>query len=90
MLGGFIIFAFTYSSYLDWFVILSTVLTLLSIYNPNQRRMREFQFAGAITRIIYYGLIFSPVGILLEATLLGSNASAYYRFYIKKGAMLDF
>lgn len=90
MAGGAIIFAYTYSSLLDWFVLVSTVLTLLSIFNPNQRRMREYQFAGTITRIVYYSIIFSPVGILLEVTLLISNVTSYYRFYLRKPVSAEF
>ena len=84
MAGGFAIFLLNYASYLDWFFMVSTVITLLSIYNSNQKRMREYQFAGTIIRIIYYVIIFSPIGILLEGALFVSNALSYYRFYIRK------
>lgn len=84
MLGAVAIFATHYSSWLDWFMLVSGFLTLLSLYNPNQKRMREFQFAGTSVRIVYYSILFSPVGILLEVTLLISNATGYWRFYLKR------
>lgn len=86
MLGAVAIFVTRYSSWLDWFMLVSSFLTLLSLYNPNQKLMREFQFAGTSVRIAYYGILFSPVGILLELALLISNATSYWRFYIKKSA----
>lgn len=76
----------TYERALDWLVLLSTVATLLSIYNPSPKRMREWQFLGTVTRIIFYVIIFSPVALLLEASLLISNALSYYRFFWKREA----
>jgi len=83
MLGAVAIFVTRYSSWLDWFMVVSSLLTLLSLYNPSQKRMREFQFAGTSVRIAYYSILFSPVGILLEVALLISNITSYWRFYVK-------
>lgn len=83
MVGGFVIFFYTYESWLDYFPLFSTVITLWSIYNDNQKQMRQLQMVGATSRTIFYTIIFSPVGILLELTLLSSNISAYWRFYLR-------
>ena len=84
MLGGFILFFIFFRSWLDIFPLVSTIITLLSLFTLNQKSMRELQALGASLRIIFYVIIFSPIGILLESTLLISNAVAYWRFYIKK------
>ncbi len=84
MIGAAIIFGTRYSSWLDWFMFISSFFTLLSLYNSNQKRMREFQFVGTLTRIVYYSIIFSPVGIALEVALLVSNVTSYWRFHVRK------
>jgi hypothetical protein len=84
MLGSFAIFFFRYQSWLDCFILISSILTLLAIYNSNQKRFRELTLAGSLVRIVYYSILFSPVGILLEIILSASNITAYYRFYIRE------
>ena len=82
--GAVALFLATYSSWLDYLVLGSVLLALFSIYNDDQKQMRELQMVGTFTRIPYYVFVFSPVGLLLEAALLISNLVGYYRFYIKK------
>ncbi len=84
LLGGLVIFFYTYSSWLDYFVMLSTFITLISLFNNSQKRMRQYQMVGSLVRIAYYILVFSPVGILLEVTLLVSNLTSYFRYYFRR------
>ena len=84
LLGALVIFFTNYSSWLDYFVILSTFITLISLFNNSQKRMRQYQMVGSLVRILYYVIIYSPVGILLEVTLLVSNLTAYFRYYFRR------
>lgn len=84
MMLGVVIFFVTFKSLLDLFPLFSTVVTLLSLFNSDQKQMRQLQMVGASARAVFYVIIFSPVGLLLELSLLTSNISAYWRFYIKK------
>jgi hypothetical protein len=79
IMGSFLIFIFTYTQILDSFIFISTIFTLFALYNTDMNKMKKLQGIGVVIRIVYYIFIFSPVAILMEASLLTSITTSYFK-----------
>lgn len=73
-----------YKDYYDILILLAMSLSTIASFRKDDHSLRLFMMCGTFTTICYNFLIFSPVGILLEAMFLGSNLIGYYRHYIHK------
>jgi len=73
-----------YKDYYDIFILVAMSLSTIASFRKDDHSLRLFMMWGTVTTIGYNFLIFSPVGVLLEAIFLGSNLVGYYRHYIRK------
>ena len=74
----------TYSAVLDIIFYVGSILIIIGNFQTNTKYLRLIMMAGTILIIIYNGLIFTPVGIILETVFLISNIIGYYRHHLRK------
>lgn len=73
-----------YKDIYDIIIFTATVLITVWVFQKDDKHLRLFLMCGTSLVVLYNFLIFSPVGVLLEAIFLTSNLVWYYRHYIKK------
>jgi Bacterial inner membrane protein len=76
--------AYTYQNYLSIIGCGASLLMAIGAFSSSLRRLRLFFIAGSSTWLIHNTLIWTPVGIGMEALFLCSNLLGFYRFFIRK------
>ena len=73
-----------YKAPIDLLVYIGAMVSTISAFQKNDKKLRQIMMLGTVFFIIYNILITSPTGALVEAIFLGSNLVGYYRHYLRK------
>ena len=76
--------AVTFDGFEDSLSISAMLLSTLSAFSIEDKKLRLFMMSASTLMITHNILVFTPAGILLESFFLASNLFAYYRFYLKQ------
>ena len=68
----------------DIIIFIGITFITIWVFQENDKFLRLFMMCWTISILTYNVLVFSPVGVLLEAIFLSSNLVWYYRHYLKK------
>ena len=74
---------FTYREVLDLIIYCGILLIIIGNFQDEEKKLRKIMMAGTSTLIIYNIVIFSPMGAVVEGSLLVSNIIGYYRHHYK-------
>jgi hypothetical protein len=74
---------FTYQNAYDLIIYIGICIFIIGNFQKKDKNMRRLMMLGTSLIIIYNALIFSPMGVIVEASFLTSNIIGYYRFYVK-------
>lgn len=77
---------YTFDGVEDIFSITTGILATFSAFQSNDKALRIFMMFATASMIIHNTLIWTPMGILLEAFFLTSNIISYYRFYTSRSS----
>ena len=77
-----IVLIFTYKELSDLLIYTGVIIFTIGSFQQNNALMRKIMMVGTSLIIIYDLIIFSPVGAIMEASLLISNFIGYYRHYV--------
>jgi len=75
---------FTYKSPIDLIIYIGLVIFIIGNFQEDNKLMRKFMMGGTSIIVIYNAIIWSPMGVITEASFLISGIIGYYRHYIKK------
>ncbi|MGV8169190.1 MAG: YgjV family protein [Candidatus Nanoarchaeia archaeon] len=79
-----LVLIFTYQNAYDIIFYLGVCIIIIGNFQKSDKNLRRIMMIGTSLVIIYNALIFTPMGVVVEASFLTSNLIGYYRFYIKK------
>lgn len=68
----------------DLILLAWMTLSTVSIFQSRDQNLRLIMMSGTSLVILFNFLIWSPIGMLMEAVFLWSNMVWYYRHYIRK------
>ena len=74
-----VIFVVTYSDWLSWLALIGIIFGTYGSFQPTEQQMRVFFMCGTTSWLLHSALTFTPVGILMQASFLASNAIGYWR-----------
>jgi len=74
-------FATTYQSPVSLLALLAVCCGTWGTFHPDDRVLRRFIILGNTCWLLHNLLVWTPVGVLMEASFLGSNLFGYWRFY---------
>jgi len=74
-------FATTYQSPVSLLALLAVCCGTWGTFHPDDRVLRRFIILGNTCWLLHNLLVWTPVGVLMEASFLGSNLIGYWRFY---------
>ena len=73
------IFVVTYTDWLSWLALIGIFFGTYGSFRPTEQQMRVFFMCGTTSWLAHSFLSFTPVGILMQAAFLSSNAIGYWR-----------
>ena len=76
-----IAFLVTYQNPQSFLALSAVLMGTYGSFLPADRNMRQFFMAGNTLWLIHNVLVFTPIGMLMEASFLTSNFVGYVRFY---------
>jgi len=74
---------FTYKEIYDLIICTGTIIFIIGMMQKEDKLMREIMMISMAMAITYNIIIFSPMGIIAETSVLISNLLGYYRHHIK-------
>ena len=75
---------FTYKEVYDLIIYVGTVIFIIGMFQENSVLMRKIMMISMVLAVIYNIIIFSPMGMLVESSVLVSNIIGYYRHHTPK------
>jgi len=73
----------TYQEVFDLIIYVGIIIIIIGNFQKEEKKLRQIMMAGTSTLIIYNLIIFSPMGAIVEGSLLISNIIGYYRHHYK-------
>jgi hypothetical protein len=73
---------FTYKEIYDLIICVGTIIFIIGMMQKEDKSMREIMMISMAMAIIYNLIIFSPMGVVTETSVLISNLLGYYRHHI--------
>ena len=74
---------FTYRETFDLIIYFGILSIIVGNFQSEEMKLRKIMMVGTSTLIIYNIIIFSPMGAIVEGSLLISNIIGYYRHHYK-------
>lgn len=72
---------YTYIGFLSILGFIATVFITTGSFSTNDKFLRIMMIVGGTIWLIHNVILWSPVGILVEAVFVGSGIIGYYRYY---------
>ena len=76
-----LITVYSYSGFLSVVGFMATVFITIGSFSANDKFLRIMMIIGGTLWLIHNTVLWSPVGILVEAVFVGSSAIGFYRYY---------
>jgi len=76
---------FTYKDPPDLIIYTGVTILMVGNFQKDNKLMRKLMMVGFPLFIVYDLIIFSPMAVVADVTLLVSGFVGYYRHYLKKG-----
>jgi len=73
----------TYKEAFDLIIYLGILIIIIGNFQKEEKSLRKIMMLGTSTLIFYNLIIFSPMGAVVEGSLLVSNIIGYYRHHYK-------
>jgi hypothetical protein len=74
-------FVTTYQSPVSLLALLAVCFGTWGTFHPDDRVLRRFIILGNSCWLLHNLLVWTPVGVVMEASFLSSNLIGYWRFY---------
>jgi len=74
---------FTYKEIYDLIICAGTTIFIIGMMQKEDKLMREIMMISMVMAITYNIIIFSPMGVVTETSVLVSNLLGYYRHHIR-------
>jgi len=74
----------TYQTLVNGLAFVALVLVSIASFQATDKKLRVWMMSGTSVWLLHNILIGSPAAVILEAFLLGSNLTGYWRYYLKK------
>lgn len=74
---------FTYQNPTDLIIYIGLMIFIIGNFQADNKLMRKLMMSGTSMLVLYNAIIFSPMGVIAEASFLVSGIIGYYRHYIK-------
>ena len=74
----------TYAGTLTILVTMASCLSTWGAFRASDKLFRQIMMVSAVLMMTHNGLANTPAGVLLEVFFFGSNAVAYYRYYLRR------
>jgi len=81
---SFIITIYTYVGFLSIIGFIATIFTTTGSFSRSDKVLRLMMIIGGSLWLIHNLILWTPVGILVEAAFVGSSFIGYYRYYVIK------
>ncbi|MBU2892526.1 YgjV family protein [Colwellia sp. D2M02] len=78
-----LIACYTYIGFLSVIGFMATVFITIGSFTKNDKLLRIMMMVGGSLWLLHNIILWTPVGILVEAIFVGSTAIGFYRYYIK-------
>jgi len=79
-----VILILTYQAPSDIIVYMGILFIIIGNFQKHDKDLRRIMMVGTSCILTYNIIIFTPMGIVVEAIFLSSNIVGYYRHYMRK------